>query len=390
MVARDFQSTARALEDESPPLAATAMLYALGAFFVGALVWAWFAHVDEVVPVRGSLVPTIPLVVVQPLELSVVHEIKAQNGDVVRKGEVLADLDPTFAEADTTQLEERLSALDARQARLQAELDDVAYMPSAQPSAAERLEASLYAQRQSNLRDRLRSFDEDLASIETRSASARADLEMTSARIAVLEETLQMRQTLNDKQLGTRLALLDAQSQLLGAKRENEQLAGSIGDLDHQAESISARRNSFIHDWHEQALEELARVRQERDGVTQDLGKAKLRREKTSLVAPIDSVVLDVGKSSAGSVVQAGETLFTLVPLDAPLEAEVQDCAQRYRRDQCRGQGTHQGRCLPLPEIRYARRHDPHHQRRRVRDQERGHRSQWSAVLQGKGQSRKR
>jgi HlyD family secretion protein len=46
------------------------------------------------------------------------------------------------------------------------------------------------------------------------------------------------------------------------------------------------------------------------------------------LTAPADAAVLDVAQRSIGSVVQAAEPLFTLVPLNVPLEAEVSVAAR--------------------------------------------------------------
>jgi len=53
------------------------------------------------------------------------------------------------------------------------------------------------------------------------------------------------------------------------------------------------------------------------------LQKADKRKQLVSLVAPVDAVVLDMAKLSQGSVVQAAEKMFTLVPLGDTLEAEV-------------------------------------------------------------------
>jgi HlyD family secretion protein len=53
------------------------------------------------------------------------------------------------------------------------------------------------------------------------------------------------------------------------------------------------------------------------------LQKADRRNRLVTLTAPIDAVVLEIAKLSPGSVVREAETFFTLVPLNAPLEAEV-------------------------------------------------------------------
>ena len=64
--------------------------------------------------------------------------------------------------------------------------------------------------------------------------------------------------------------------------------------------------------------------RRGRDQVAEQLAKAQRKSELVALIAPADAVVLEVAKRSVGSVVREAEPLFTLVPLDAPLEADVQ------------------------------------------------------------------
>jgi len=71
-------------------------------------------------------------------------------------------------------------------------------------------------------------------------------------------------------------------------------------------------------------MEELLSVSRERDALREQLQKAEKRSRLITLTAPIDAVVLEIAKLSPGSIVREGETFFTLVPLNAELEAEVQ------------------------------------------------------------------
>jgi HlyD family secretion protein len=70
-------------------------------------------------------------------------------------------------------------------------------------------------------------------------------------------------------------------------------------------------------------MEDLLANSRERDGIQEQLFKADKRKQLVSLVSPVDAVVLDMAKLSQGSVIQAAEQMFTLVPLGAELEAEV-------------------------------------------------------------------
>ena len=76
--------------------------------------------VDEVVTTKGIVVSQAPNILVQPLETAIVRSIDVREGQVVRAGELLAQLDPTFATADAGALTAQAGALQAEVGRLQA------------------------------------------------------------------------------------------------------------------------------------------------------------------------------------------------------------------------------------------------------------------------------
>jgi len=100
----DFQSDARKIDERRPPWIARATLYVLVAVIVIAVTFGAIAEIDRIVVAPGKLVTTASTIVAQPLETSVVRSLEARVGDIVRKGETLATLDPTFSEADADQL----------------------------------------------------------------------------------------------------------------------------------------------------------------------------------------------------------------------------------------------------------------------------------------------
>ena len=97
--------------------------YLVVGLFVSLLMIAAFTNVDVVVVASGRLATATPPIVLQPMERAIVRELRVHPGDVVTKGEVLATLDPTFAEADTAVLEKQLRMLRAQVRRLEAEAD---------------------------------------------------------------------------------------------------------------------------------------------------------------------------------------------------------------------------------------------------------------------------
>ena len=81
---------------------------------------------------------------------------------------------------------------------------------------------------------------------------------------------------------------------------------------------------AFKKGWRQKMMEEMLSTSRDKNSVSEQLQKADRRRKLVTLTSPSDAVVLEIAKLSLGSVVQGGGAFFTLVPLGAELEAEVQ------------------------------------------------------------------
>jgi HlyD family secretion protein len=322
-ILQEFQPDALEVEHRAPPAVTRLTLYVVAALIVSAIAWAALSHVDRVVVAQGKLVTTAPNLVVQPLETSVVRSLPVAVGDVVRAGEVVATLDPTFSESDVRQLREKLASRAAQVARLEAEIEGRPYQPTAQATPGERLQAESFAQRQAYVRAKLSDFDarraRTLASVETN----KRDQEVLQKRLEAARELETMRMELLQKQIGSRVSLLETRNARLELEGRIEHLRQNLPELSHELDAITAERQTFREQFRQETLDELVKLRGERDATAEELNKATLRQRMVALTAPADAVVLEVAARSVGSVVREAEPLLTLVPLNAPLEAEL-------------------------------------------------------------------
>ncbi|MDC7784346.1 HlyD family type I secretion periplasmic adaptor subunit [Rhodoplanes sp. TEM] len=322
-VAREFQPAAIALEEEEPARVHWWTLYAATGLLATAVLWASLADIDRIVMARGELVTVEPALVVQPLERVGVRAVHVRTGDIVAKGQVLASLDQTFAQADVEQLQTKVASYRARQARLEAEIRNADFRPGDEPDRSARLELSLFNERRQTYAARLRTYHEELSRIGASLAATRADIDKASSRMALLQQIVDMRQAMVMREYDTQLRLLEAKAQLIATEREKIQGEGKIAELQHQLMSVNAQRDAYVQEWREKAADELVTVRREREAATEELNKALRRRDMVTLVAPEAGVVQEIGQRSIGSVLREAEILFTLVPLEAVLEAEV-------------------------------------------------------------------
>src|SRR5262249_14577774 len=219
--AAEFQSEARQIDLQRPPRILHATLYTLLALIATAVAWAWVAKVDRIVVARGKLVTTAATIVVQPLEISVVHSLDAKVGDTVRKGEALATLDPTFSQADAAQLRDRIQSLSAQIGRLQAEIEERRYAPAALDPEA-RLQLTIWTQTMEQYRAKLDSFDQQIRHVEAEIATRNADHALLERNLGVAREVEEMYHGLYQKQFGSKVQWLSAESQRMQIERDME------------------------------------------------------------------------------------------------------------------------------------------------------------------------
>ncbi len=318
----DFQSDARKIDERRPPWVARATLYVLVAVIVVAGIWAAIAKVDRIVVAPGKLVTTASTIVVQPLETSVVRSLDARVGDIVRKGDALATLDPTFSEADAGQLRGKIKSLAAQMERLESELDDRPYEPKMLDDET-RLQSTIWTRRIEQNKAKLASFNQQIRHVEAEMATKNADRAALEVRLAVAKELESMRAFLMQKEIGSKVNYLDAKGQRLQVDREMQLAVNNRAELEEELERFKAEKAGYLAEFRQKSAEELVQARRDHDAALKQLDKAERRNAVTVLTAPADAIVLEVAQRSVGSVMKEAEALYTLVPLDSPLEAEV-------------------------------------------------------------------
>jgi hemolysin D len=318
-----FQTDLEEVVEELPPRFLRISHYYAIALFAAVLLIAAIAPVEMVVQGSGQLTTDTPAIVLQPIERAIVRDIRVRPGDVVTKGQLLATLDPTFAEADVASLRIQESTLAAQLRRIEAEQFDKPFTLSPTPDANELLQDALHRQRQAQYASRLGAFDEEINRAEASIATIESNRDFYAQQLDIAKDVEDMRSSLWKGKLASKLQLLDAQSLRLRAARDHQESVDRISELRHIARSKRAERQAFIEEWRRSLLEELVTKRTEAARLTESLVKAAKLRDLVQLTAPEDGVVLEVAKRSVGSILREAEPLITLVPSGTPLIAEI-------------------------------------------------------------------
>lgn len=315
----DFLPDADAIERAPLPRYVRSTLHLLALALVLFIVWASVSKVETIVTAHGRLVNPTTNIVVQPLETSIVQRVHVRVGQAVKRGDVLAELDPTFTQADEQQLRGRLRSLETQAASLQAELNG-----KGSGAGDDALQAQLSSERQANLNAQKARLDENVQRLRAAIETNARDQQVLTERLASLRQIEAMQEKLVAENFGAKMQMLEARDRRLEVERSLINGKSRDQELARELAAAVAERDALGKGWRQKTLEDLLGVTRERDSVAEQLAKADKRRSMVRVSAPVDAVVLEVGKVSQGSIVREAEAMFTLVPLGAKLEAEVQ------------------------------------------------------------------
>jgi HlyD family secretion protein len=317
-----FQSDLSEIIEEPPPPHMRRTSQILAAFVVIGLLVSAVAEIDVVVRGTGKLTVDGPPLVLQPIERAILKTLVVKPGEVVRKGQVLATLDPTFAEADVSAIDSQQRMLSAQLRRVEAEAKDVPnYVDTRTPEDA--LQSDIFRQRRQELALRLRAFDEEIKRGEAGLRTLDVERTLLEQQLSVAKDVEQMRSTLFASQSGSRLQFLESRSVRIRAEKDHQGATDRLVELRHDLDAKRAERQAFIEEWRRRLYEETDRLRTELARIEGAQSKARKYRDLIQIRAPEDGVVIDIAKRSVGSVLREAETLITLAPSDMPLIAEV-------------------------------------------------------------------
>jgi len=321
----EFLPDADAIERGPLPKFVRLTLHTMLLAFVCFIVWACLSPVEKIVVAHGKLVNPLPNIVVQPLDTSIITSIDVRVGQIVKKGQVLATLDPTFTAADETQLRVRLESLDTQAAGLRAELSGKPGAATGKGSSDDaQLQAQLSTERKANYEAQKNKMDQNIARLKAGLETNKHDQLILAQRVKSLREVEAMQEQLMAEQFGAKMHLLEARDRRLEVERDMDLQRNKSIEMARELAAAESERAAFEKSWRQKSMEDLLAASRERDGINEQLTKADKRHKAVQMVAPADGVVLEIGKLSVGSIVREAEPLFTLVPLGADLEAEVQ------------------------------------------------------------------
>jgi len=318
-----FESATAEVIGQPFPVADRGLLYVLAALVTVLIIFISIFKLERVVNAPGRLLPITGTITVQPMEKAIISRIMVSVGDVVKKGQILATCDPTFATADLTNLQQKIQSLQAQLRRMQSEAAGTP-LPASADNSYDTLQSSIWQQRRTEYASGVSDFDQRINSTEAQVSGYQQKVTDDEARLAIAAKMEHMNADLAKNGYVSQLELLNAQNQRVTLSSDLAQSKTALASGLHLLESLRQQRKQFIDKWHEENLTALATTQDSLDAAKQDLAKARRLSDLVNLVAPQNAIVVKVPNLSAGAIAVDAQPLFSLVPVDAPLEVAAQ------------------------------------------------------------------
>ncbi|MXV43594.1 HlyD family type I secretion periplasmic adaptor subunit [Saccharibacter sp. 17.LH.SD] len=317
----EFHSPTRGLVNLPATPSAQYIVWVTGGLLIMSLLAMGFFPINKVVSVKGRLITTQPTLVIQPFESAIIRSLDVHVGDYVRKGQVVAHLDPTLTQADMDNLVVQSESLQAEVDRLKAEATGQIYRPDINiPASVQQGEAFL--RRQQDYRAHIQDFDQRIASMESDLQGARANAAMYASKLRVMSAVLEMRRREQEEQVGSRLSTLGSQDAQMDAERSLITAQQTANATENKLSALKATRESYIQSFKADAYASLTQSERRLAEVQSEYRKGRLRQRLILLRAPADGIVLTQAAVSVGAVVEPQVRVMTMVPTDSGLEME--------------------------------------------------------------------
>jgi hemolysin D len=327
-----FLPAALEVHETPPHPAARAIVWAIVLFFGIAVAWAAIGEVDIVAVAQGKIIPSGHVKTIQPLEIGVIQAIHVRDGQAVRAGDLLIELDPTTTGADEARLENELLLARLNHARLRAMADALRdpelkanlhdHLPDHMPAERIALQQQILDTQLAEHRAQLAALDRETEKHRAELRSTRLDVERLEQVVPIVERRTDALKDLQAKKLAPESEYLELEQERIEKRHELAIARSRVHEIEADIHEAEAHRAAVGAEFRRTTLTELQAAARELSATGKEYLKARERSQRQMLTAPVAGVVQQLAVHTVGGVVTPAQALMEIVPEDSALEVE--------------------------------------------------------------------
>ncbi len=325
----EFASEYDAALRRGAPRGAVTSVILIGLMLAAFVIWANWAKLDEVTRGEGRVIPSSKTQMVQSLEGGIVKELLVRTGDRIKKGDILVRIDDTGFSSNLGEVTAKMMTFTARTTRLRHEsAGDLSTDPqfpaellAASPDLVKN-ELSLFQAKRNSLQTQIGILNERVEQRSRELGEVKTALVRFQTNLKLANEEMKLKKPLAANGVVPRTDIIklerdiaDTAGQIATQKETEPKLEAAVREAQGQ---VKEQEEKFRQDARAELSEAEAQL-----AVTQEtLRAAKDRVFRADIKSPVEGIVNKINSNTVGGVVQAGQTLMEVVPLEDSLFIE--------------------------------------------------------------------
>lgn len=301
------------------PIGRVILWLVIGVLVFGIL-WLILAKIDIVVSARGKVIPSGEIKVLQPVEKGVISKILIKEGDYVKKGQVLMQIDPSITETSLDTKQKEFYVLELQTKRLKALIENKPFMLNEHSNEALE-QQELYHLQKSIL-------DENIEKYNIKLLQSKYQYESSLSERARVESILQKDTERFNKlkkvfDIIAKKEYYELEKNILDLKEQINISSLKVEEFNKRITELEKEKNSFIDQFKDQKYSELLSIKQKIRELRSQIEAITYQNQKQSIIAPDDGYISKLMINTIGGVVTPAEELISLVPKNSPLIVKV-------------------------------------------------------------------
>ncbi len=290
-------------------------------------VWAGVTKIDQHVRGTGKVIPAGKIRTIQHLENAIIREILVKEGQAVQAGDVLFNLTNTRAEAEMKEIDVAMNALLLKQTRLKAEFNQAKVLDFSANTVAgydniKEAGQELFLARRAELNEKIDGLKKRMKQKVLRLDDLETNVKNLAKERSVAQEQLKIKKRLRATGAVSRSQYLETESEVKNFNTRISQVQKEIPIVKSEISEIVNLLEETKQNWRSKIVEELNTVNIDLKKLGERVVTYSDAVSRTAILAPINGVVNKLHVNTIGGVIQSGQVLAEIIPLEEKLVVE--------------------------------------------------------------------
>ena len=299
------------------PLGRVVFYLVIGVVFFGIL-WLCIGKIDVVVSARGKIIPSGEIKILQPIETGVVSKIAVQEGDYVKKDQLLMQIDPSVSKSVLESKKRDLFITKLEISRLKALANDEHFLPKQAIYLDDiKKQIKLYMYQKNLLDETANQYRLKIDQLKSMLNSATSEIKRLNKVLEKERQILKRQESVLDiiakrEYEETEKSIINLNEQIVQSRERRDEALSKIKETEEEEKLFLTKT---VSDWHSELIE---KQKVERELKSQ-IDAISFQNRQQEIKAPISGYVGKLLVNTEGGVVSAAENLLTIIPEKSPL-----------------------------------------------------------------------